>query len=64
MRGIVICGKEVLGPDAVDNYVLIGKLEMGADGKTLTQTSIPRLINATGKEGLPGLPLGRIRYAP
>lgn len=43
---IVICVKEVLDPDAVDNYVLVGKLEIGADGKTLTQTSIPRLMNA------------------
>jgi electron transfer flavoprotein beta subunit len=49
---IVICVKEVLDPDAVDNYVLHGKLEIGADGKTLTQTSIPRLMNAYDEQAI------------
>src|SRR3972149_5130061 len=49
---IVICAKEVLDPDAVDNYVLIGKLEIGQDGKTLTQTSIPRLMNAYDEQAI------------
>lgn len=49
---IVICAKEVLDPDAVDNYVLAGKLEIGADGKTLTQKSIPRLMNAYDEQAI------------
>lgn len=49
---IIICVKEVLDPDAVDNYVLHGKLEIGADGKTLTQTSIPRLMNAYDEQAI------------
>jgi electron transfer flavoprotein beta subunit len=49
---IVICAKEVRDPDAVDNYVLHGKLEIGADGKTLTQTSIPRLMNAYDEQAI------------
>jgi electron transfer flavoprotein beta subunit len=49
---IVICVKQVLDPSAVDNYALVGKLEIGADGKTLTQTSIPRLMNAYDEQGI------------
>jgi len=49
---IVICAKEVLDPDAVDNYVLVGKLEIGEDGKTLTQKSIPRLMNAYDEQAV------------
>lgn len=49
---IVVCVKEVLDPDAVDNYVLHGRLEIGADGKTLTQASIPRLMNAYDEQAI------------
>ncbi len=49
---IIICVKEVLDPDAVDNYVLHGKLVIGDDGKTLTQTSIPRLMNAYDEQAI------------
>jgi electron transfer flavoprotein beta subunit len=49
---IVICAKEVLDPDAVDNYVLVGKLEIGQDGKTLTQTAIPRLMNGYDEQAI------------
>lgn len=49
---IVVCVKEVLDPDAVDNYVLHGKLEIGDDGVTLTQTSIPRLMNAYDEQAI------------
>jgi len=49
---IVVCAKEVLDPDAVDNYVLHGRLEIGADGKTLTQVSIPRLMNAYDEQAI------------
>lgn len=49
---IVICVKEVLDPDAVDNYVLVGKLEIGADGKTLTQKAIPRLMNGYDEQAI------------
>ena len=49
---IVVCAKEVLDPDAVNNYALAGKLEIGADGKTLTQTAIPRLMNAYDEQAI------------
>jgi electron transfer flavoprotein beta subunit len=49
---IVICAKEVLDPDAVDNYVLHGRLEIGADGKSLTQSAIPRLMNAYDEQAI------------
>lgn len=49
---IIVCVKEVLDPDAVDNYVLHGKLQIGDDGKTLTQTSIPRLMNAYDEQAI------------
>ncbi|MFQ5667755.1 MAG: electron transfer flavoprotein subunit beta/FixA family protein [Candidatus Binatia bacterium] len=49
---IVICAKEVRDPDAVDTYALHGKLEIGADGKTLTQTAIPRLMNAYDEQAI------------
>ena len=49
---IVVCAKQVLDPDSVGNYVLGGKLEIGADGKTLTQTAIPRLMNAYDKQAV------------
>ncbi|MFN7951532.1 MAG: hypothetical protein U0610_07385 [bacterium] len=42
---IVVCAKEVLDPDAVNNYALAGGLQIGADGKT-AQSAIPRLMNA------------------
>jgi len=49
---IVVCAKEVLDPDAVNNYALAGKLEIGADGKTLTQAAIPRLMNAYDEQAI------------
>ena len=49
---IVVCAKEVLDPDAVNNYALAGRLEIGADGKTLTQTAIPRLMNAYDEQAI------------
>lgn len=49
---IVVCVKEVLDPDAVNNYALAGKLEIGADGKTLTQAAIPRLMNAYDEQAI------------
>src|SRR5512135_550217 len=49
---IVICAKEVRDPDAVDNYVLHGRLEIGPDGKSLTQASIPRLMNAYDEQAI------------
>ena len=33
---IVVCAKQVLDPDAVNNYALVGKLEIGEDGRSLT----------------------------
>jgi electron transfer flavoprotein beta subunit len=49
---IVICAKEVPDPDAVNNYALEGRLVIGEDGKTLTQTSIPRLMNAYDEQAI------------
>ena len=49
---IVICVKEVLDPDAVNNYAIAGRLEIGDDGKSLTQTTIPRLINGFDEQAL------------
>ena len=49
---IVVCVKEVLDPDAVNNYALAGRLEIGEDGKSLTQTTIPRLMNGFDEQAL------------
>ena len=49
---IVVCAKQVLDPDAVNNYALVGKLEIGDDGKSLTQASIPRLMNAYDEQAI------------
>ena len=49
---IVVCVKEVLDPDAVNNYALAGRLEIGEDGKSLTQTTIPKLMNAFDEQAL------------
>ncbi|MFN8544450.1 MAG: electron transfer flavoprotein subunit beta/FixA family protein [Candidatus Binatia bacterium] len=49
---IVVCAKEVLDPDAVNNYALEGKLVIGEDGRTLTQAAIPRLMNAYDEQAI------------
>ena len=49
---IVVCVKEVLDPDAVNNYALVGRLVIGDDGRTLTQASIPRLMNAYDEQAI------------
>ncbi len=49
---IVICAKEVLDPDAVNNYVLAGNLTIGADGKTPEVAAIPRLINGFDEQAV------------
>jgi electron transfer flavoprotein beta subunit len=49
---IVVCAKEVLDPDAVNNYALAGRLIIGEDGKTLTQTAIPKLMNAYDEQAI------------
>ncbi len=49
---IAVCVKEVLDPDAVNNYAIAGRLEIGDDGKSLTQTTIPRLINGFDEQAL------------
>ena len=48
----VVCAKKVLDPDAVNNYALEGRLEIGADGRTMTQTSIPALMNAYDEQAI------------
>ena len=49
---LVVCAKQVLDPDAVNNYALEGKLVIGDDGKSLTQSSIPRLMNAYDEQAI------------
>ena len=49
---IVVCAKEVLDPDAVNNYALAGRLTIGDDGRTITQAAIPRLINAYDEQAI------------
>ncbi len=49
---IVVCIKEVLDPDAVNAYALAGRLEIGDDDKTLTQTTIPRLMNGFDEQAI------------
>lgn len=51
---VVVCAKEVFDPDAVNNYALAGRLEIGEDGKSLTQTTIPRLINGFDEQAIEG----------
>jgi electron transfer flavoprotein beta subunit len=49
---IIVFVKEVLDPDAVNNYAIAGRLVIGEDGKTLTQTAIPRLMNGYDEQAL------------
>lgn len=49
---IFVCAKQVLDPDAVNNYALAGRLEIGADGRSLTQTTIPDLMNAYDEQAV------------
>lgn len=49
---IVVCVKEVLDPDAVGAYAVAGGLVIGDDGRTLTQTTIPRLMNAYDEQAI------------
>jgi len=49
---IVVCVKEVLDPNAVNNLALAGKLRVGADGRTLEVAAVPRLINGYDEQGM------------
>ena len=49
---IFVCVKQVLDPDAVNNYALAGRLEIGDDGRSLTQTTIPDLMNAYDEQAI------------
>ncbi len=49
---IVVCVKEVLDPNAVNNYVLAGNLKIAADGRTLDVPAMPRLINAYDEQAM------------
>ena len=49
---IVVCVKEVLDPDAVNNYAIAGRLEIGEDGKSLTQSAVPRLMNGFDEQAI------------
>jgi electron transfer flavoprotein beta subunit len=41
-----------MDPDAVNNYAIAGRLEIGDDGKTLTQSAIPRLMNGFDEQAI------------
>jgi len=49
---VVVCVKEVLDPDAVNSYAVAGRLEIGADGRSITQTAIPRLMNGYDEQAI------------
>jgi electron transfer flavoprotein beta subunit len=49
---IIVCAKEVLDPDAVNNYALEGRLTIGDDGRTITQSAIPHLMNAYDEQAI------------
>lgn len=49
---IVVCVKEVLDPDAVNSLALAGRLQLAADGRSLVQDSIPRLMNGYDEQAL------------
>ena len=49
---IVVCVKEVLDPNAVNNLALAGKLRIAADGRTLEVAGVPRLINGFDEQGM------------
>lgn len=49
---IVVCVKEVLDPDAVNSFAVAGRLVIGDDGKTLTQSAIPRLMNGFDEQAI------------
>jgi electron transfer flavoprotein beta subunit len=49
---IIVCVKEVLDPNAVNNYALAGKLTIGADGKTPEVAAVPRLINGYDEQAM------------
>jgi electron transfer flavoprotein beta subunit len=49
---IVVCVKEVLDPDAVDAYALSGGLVIGDDGTSITQSTIPRLMNGYDEQAI------------
>lgn len=49
---IVVCVKEVLDPDAVGAYAVSGGLIIGDDGMSLTQSTIPRLMNGYDEQAI------------
>lgn len=49
---ILVFVKEVLDPDAVNSFALAGRLTIGENGKTITQSAIPRLMNAYDEQAI------------
>ncbi|MCP5092412.1 MAG: electron transfer flavoprotein subunit beta/FixA family protein [Gammaproteobacteria bacterium] len=49
---IVVCVKEVLDPDAVNNYALAGNLKIADDGRALDVAGIPSLMNAYDEQAI------------
>lgn len=49
---IVVCVKQVLDPDAVNNYVLAGNLKIGDDGKTPEVSAIPQIMNGFDEQAM------------
>ncbi|MCC6641436.1 MAG: electron transfer flavoprotein subunit beta/FixA family protein [Deltaproteobacteria bacterium] len=48
----VVCVKEVLDPDAVNSFAVAGRLRIGDDGRSFSQTAIPRLMNGFDEQAL------------
>ncbi len=48
----VVCVKEVLDPDAVNSFAVAGRLQIGGDGRSFSQTAIPRLMNGFDEQAL------------
>lgn len=49
---ILVCAKKVLDPDAVNSYAVAGRLDIGDDGRSITQAAIPRLMNAYDEQAI------------
>lgn len=49
---LVVCVKEVLDPDAVNSFAVAGRLQIGSDGRSFSQTAIPRLMNGFDEQAL------------
>lgn len=49
---ILICAKDVPDPDALNAYVVAGRLTLSADNKAIAEAAIPLLINAYDEQAI------------